>query len=171
MRDEAEIRGHRRTYVGALPGRIIQTLRRAGKAATRFILLDELDKVGADFRGDPRLGTAGGPRSRTKTIHSQNHYLDLPFDLSRGPFCDHSQLARSDSPRTQRSARSDRVAELYGVGKNCRSPSANLVPRQLEEHGLSKQEVKFPGCNIAPGNPRLHSRKQACDNWNGRSPR
>ncbi|MFO1478095.1 MAG: endopeptidase La [Verrucomicrobiota bacterium] len=145
MRDEAEIRGHRRTYVGALPGRIIQTLKRV-ESRNPVILLDELDKVGADFRGDPAaalLEVLDPAQNSTFT----DYYLDLPFDLSRVLFLTTANWLEPIHPALR-----DRleVIELpsYTESEKLQIARRYLVPRQLEEHGLAKRELKIPDTTI-----------------------
>ena len=140
MRDEAEIRGHRRTYVGALPGRILQTLRRV-ESRNPVILLDELDKVGADVRGDPAsalLEVLDPAQNHTFT----DHYLDLPFDLSRVLF-----IATANWLDPIHPALRDRleVIELpsYTETEKLQIAKRYLVPRQLEEHGLTRSDMKI----------------------------
>jgi ATP-dependent Lon protease len=141
MHDEAELRGHRRTYIGALPGQIIQSIRRA-ETNDPVIMLDEVDKLGRDFRGDPAsalLEILDPAQNNT----FRDNYLDVPFDLSKVLFiCTANMLDTVPAPLVDRME----IIPLQGYSEEEKVHIASryLIPRQIKENGITIEQIEFP---------------------------
>ena len=165
VRDEAEIRGHRRTYIGAMPGRIVQALKQAGSMNPVF-MLDEMDKLAAGFQGDPAAALLE-VLDPAQNHSFRDHYLEVPFDLSQRAVHRDGESARDAAPGA-----ADRmeIIQLAGYTEEEKLHIARrfLIPRQLSEHGLAERRSTFTDAALR-AIIRSTRAKPACGTSNGRS--
>jgi ATP-dependent Lon protease len=141
VRDESEIRGHRRTYIGAMPGTIVRALRDA-ESHNPVFMIDEIDKMGADYRGDPASAMLEVLDPEQNSTF-RDHYLDVPFDLSRVMFmCTANDMDRVPGPLR------DRMEAIYTEEEKLQIAKRYLVPRQIERSGLKRSQVAFSDAGL-----------------------